>query len=193
MGGKGSKEKPLLFGTFKVTAQQLNEEGVLKQESTELILANSEDLVFRFSSYEEGVFHIRGKFLGETLQELAFKHVYLIELLHGPPSDQAYKTLVERYDFKREASRMMFGRAVSFDVPTLLAYLYRRFALQELEKEGETLMQQSHLRRLESMSEAVKRAEKEQKLWHETDMQRAVLELEELERGLRVSTRIERS
>ena len=30
-------------------------------------------------------------------------------------------------------------------------------------------------------------------LWHETDMQKAVLELEELEEGLRVSTRIERS
>ena len=53
-------------------------------------------------------------------------------MLHGAPADEAYKQLAERYEFKRETSRILFGRAVSLDVPTLLAYLYRRFALQVL-------------------------------------------------------------
>ncbi|EDQ86618.1 uncharacterized protein MONBRDRAFT_38308 [Monosiga brevicollis MX1] len=39
MGGRNSKEKPLAFGSFKVNALELNEEGVLKQESKELSLA----------------------------------------------------------------------------------------------------------------------------------------------------------
>jgi hypothetical protein len=39
MGSKSTKEKPLLFGSFKVTADELREEGVLKQESTELRLS----------------------------------------------------------------------------------------------------------------------------------------------------------
>jgi hypothetical protein len=41
MGAKPSKEKPLLFGSFKIKANELHDEGVLKQESKEISLARS--------------------------------------------------------------------------------------------------------------------------------------------------------
>lgn len=106
---------------------------------------------------------------------------------------------------------MAFGQAVSFDVPRLLPYLYRRFLLQvhtfhflcialtfacvgqDLEEQGQQLMEETHMRRLNSMSKAVKQAETEQLVWHEADMQKAVAELEDLERGLRITSRIERA
>ncbi|EGD76803.1 hypothetical protein PTSG_08153 [Salpingoeca rosetta] len=188
MGGKASKDKTLTFGSFKVTARELHAAGVIHQQQGELQLVDSKDLFFRISSYERGVFHIRGKFLGSYLEEFAFKHQYFIELIHGSQVDEAWKKLAERYKYDREHTRIPFGRSIWFDLTKLLPYLYTKFAGQDLVDDGERFMQESHMRRLNSMSQAVRKAEQEQLVWHEQDMQKAVMELEELERGLRITT-----
>eukprot|EP00049_Salpingoeca_infusionum_P010062 m.170428 g.170428 ORF g.170428 m.170428 type:complete len:198 (+) comp14531_c0_seq2:229-822(+) len=196
MGGGGSKaskqDKVLTFGSFKVTARDLASKGILLQEGNELPLSRSDDLIFRVSSYERGVFHIRGKYMGTMLKEFAFKHQYFIELIHGSQADEAWKKLSERYGYKRENATVPFGRALSFDITRLLPYLYERFGGQDLTDDGEKHMQESQMRRLNSISQAVRQAEKEQMQWHEQEMQNAVLELEELERGLQFTTQMQR-
>eukprot|EP00911_Craspedida_sp_UC1_P000829 UC1_evm3s635 len=182
----GNKESVLALGSFRVNAPRLQKEGVLLQLPNQMQLAHSTDLKFKISSYEIGVFHIAGKYLGAPLVEVAFKHEYLIELLHGDPADARWRALAERYGFDRQRSTIAFGRCVALDVTRLLPYLYRRYAAQNLSAVGERMVVDSQFRRMETTSTRAERDSQRpsSEIWHEEDMAAAVAELEEVEKML---------
>eukprot|EP00052_Salpingoeca_macrocollata_P025274 m.230020 g.230020 ORF g.230020 m.230020 type:complete len:368 (-) comp22403_c8_seq1:99-1202(-) len=192
MGGSGSKDKTLVFGTYKATGRELHEQGIIVIEPGQLELGKSKDLVIKISSFEVGVFHIQGKFLGKEFKETAFKHQYLIELLHGSETDTTYQKLAERYQYRREGTRIGFGRGFSFDITKLLPFLYAKFEGQQLAEEGELLVQKTHFRRLDSMSKNAKiepqPASPQHGQWEVGSMSAAIAELDQLEQGLRRNT-----
>ena len=96
------------------------------------------------SSYAVGIFNIRAKYLGgvihvrtppplcppHTHQDSYINHLDMLELLHGRERDERYQQLRETYVFNRDSSVLRLARGISFNLTTLLPFLYERFAYQ---------------------------------------------------------------
>eukprot|EP00039_Didymoeca_costata_P021262 m.343951 g.343951 ORF g.343951 m.343951 type:complete len:185 (-) comp23605_c0_seq1:281-835(-) len=181
----GNNTKPLLFGTFKISGEQLYKEGIIINEPGELPIGMSKELIFKVTSKDEGNFHVIAKYLGGVIKEVDFNHEDLIILLHESETSEVYQRLSTKLSFRRQGKAIQMGRAFSLDVTKLVPYLYERFSKQNLSDKGEKLVQECQLARLGKD----KRSASTQDDVGDQEVNNHVRELEALERQLRASVK----